>query len=123
MEDTLHYSLSTVPQVIAAMSALLAVFWIFRIQDIKNQLKTKEQDGDARPSGGQTVPVYVVRVALRTGDLLRLPHVRRRNTIVTTTVSTMAISIKSTASRCSGLTEAGSQDIIQPNRVNHLSIN
>jgi len=40
MEDTLHYTFSTIPQVLAAIIALLGVFWVFKITHLNNQLKT-----------------------------------------------------------------------------------
>lgn len=40
MEDTLHYTFSTIPQVLAAKIALLGVFWVFKITHHNNQLKT-----------------------------------------------------------------------------------
>lgn len=39
MEDTLHYTFSTIPQVLSAMVALLGVFWVFKISDLNNKLK------------------------------------------------------------------------------------
>ena len=40
MEDTLHYTFSTIPQVLAAIIALLGVFWVFKISDLNNKLKS-----------------------------------------------------------------------------------
>ena len=40
MADTLHYTFSTIPQVLAALIALLGVFWVFRMTVLNNKLKS-----------------------------------------------------------------------------------
>lgn len=41
LADTLHYLLSTIPQVLAALIALLGVFWVYKIAELNNLLKSQ----------------------------------------------------------------------------------
>lgn len=40
MQDALYYTFSTIPQVLAGTIALLGVFWVYKIKDYNNQLKS-----------------------------------------------------------------------------------
>ncbi|RNL91454.1 hypothetical protein ED312_04600 [Sinomicrobium pectinilyticum] len=43
MQDTLHYTLSTIPQVLAALIALLGVFWVYKVDHLNNRLKKQAE--------------------------------------------------------------------------------
>jgi len=41
MQEVLYYTFSTIPQVLAGTIALLGVFWVYKIGEYNNQLKSQ----------------------------------------------------------------------------------
>lgn len=69
LEDTYHYTLSTIPQVLAAMIAVIAAFALFRIGAVQRQIQEQGEVVMASLSGlsreGRLAGHQLLRVAKR----------------------------------------------------------